>query len=287
MKKRIIELVLCVVLCIGLVFACNGGNNKNDAGCCGSVIDGSSRNDAKNDGCGDGCKDASDDVGTPVHPFPVNLGASGNFAILAESGISTVPTSVVVGNIGVSPAAASYITGFSLVADATNVFATSPQVAGKIFAADYASPTPSNMTAAISDMHTAFTDAASRAPAVTELGAGDVSGMTLYPGVYKWGTGLLISTNIILSGNSSDVWVFEIAQDLTVANGAKVLLVRGARAKNIFWQVSGKVELGTTSHFEGDVLCQTEINMRTGATINGRLLAQTAVNIDSSAVTKP
>ena len=127
------------------------------------------------------------------------LGTAGNFAILAKSGISTVPTSAVTGNIGVSPAAATSITGFSLIADATNVFSTSPQVTGKVYAADYAPPTPSNLTTAVGDMELAFTDAAGRAPDVTELGAGNIGGMTLAPGVYKWGTGLLIPTDVTLS----------------------------------------------------------------------------------------
>src|SRR5882672_4681065 len=92
--------------------------------------------------------------------LPVNLGAAGSYAILAKSGISTVPTSAITGNLGVSPAPASYITGFSLTADATNVFATAPQVTGKVYASDYSVPTPSNLTTAVGDMERAFTDAA-------------------------------------------------------------------------------------------------------------------------------
>jgi hypothetical protein len=111
-------------------------------------------------------------TGDSVTPgLPVNLGTAGGFAILAKSGISTVPASAITGNIGVSPAAATYITGFSLIADFTNVFSTSPQVTGKVYAADYAVPTPSNLTTAVGDMELAFTDAAGRAPGVTELGA--------------------------------------------------------------------------------------------------------------------
>ncbi len=198
-----------------------------------------------------------------------------------------MPTSVVTGNVGVSPAAARYITGFSLTADATNAFATSPQVTGQIFAADYASPTPSNMTTAVSDMELAFTDAAGRAPDFRELGAGNIGGMTLAPGVYKWGTGLLIPTSITLTGSANEVWIFQVAQDLTIASSTHVTLAGGALAKNVFWQVAGKVELGTTAHLEGTVLSQTSITLNTGASVNGRLLAQTAVAIDGSTVVKP
>jgi hypothetical protein len=228
----------------------------------------------------------SDDSGGGT-TAPVNLGAAGTYVILAKSGISTVPTSAVTGNLGVSPAAASSITGFSLTMDATNVFATSPQVTGKVYAADYAPPTPANLTAAVGAMETAFTDAAGRAAGVTELGAGNIGGMTLAPGVYKWGTGLLIPTDVTLNGNASGVWIFQIAQNLTMSNGARVLLAGGARPKNVFWQVAGAVVLGTTAHCEGVILTQTAVTLQTGASINGRLLAQTAVNIDGSTVVEP
>ena len=224
---------------------------------------------------------------TVASAAPVSLGTAGNFVILAKSGISTVPTSAITGNLGVSPAAATFITGFSLIADATNVFSTSPQVTGKVYAADYALPTPSNLTTAVGDMELAFTDAAGRAPNVTELGAGNIGGMTLAPGVYKWGTGLLIPTDVTLTGSATDVWIFQIAQNLTMSSAARILLAGGALPKNVFWQVAGLVDLGTTAHCEGVVLTQTSVTLRTGASINGRLLAQTAVNLDGSAVVEP
>jgi Ice-binding-like len=217
----------------------------------------------------------------------VNLGTSARYAILAKTGISTVPTSAITGDLGVSPAAATYVTGFSLTADATSVFSTSPQVTGKVYASDYTPPTPSNLTTAIGDMELAFTDAAGRAPNVTELGAGNIGGMTLTPGVYKWGTGLLIPTSVTLTGSATDVWIFQIAQDLTVSSATNILLTGGAVPKNVFWQVAGLANLDTTAHFEGVLLSQTSIALRTGASIKGRLLAQTAVDIDSSAVVQP
>ncbi|HEX7479601.1 MAG TPA: ice-binding family protein [Polyangiales bacterium] len=217
----------------------------------------------------------------------MKLGTAGNFVILSKSGISTVPQSAITGNIGVSPAAASYITGFALTADSTNVFATSKQVTGKVYAANYEPPTPSNLTTAVSDMQLAFADAAGRAPKVTELGAGNIGGMTLTPGVYKWSSALLIPTNLTLRGSSTDVWIFQIAQTLTVSNGKRIVLSGGALPKNIFWQVSGKVVLGTTAHMEGIVLGKTAITLQTGASINGRLLAQTAVTLDASTVVQP
>ncbi len=219
--------------------------------------------------------------------LPVGLGTAGDYVILAKAGVSTVPTSAITGNVAVSPAAATFITGFSLSADATNAFSTSPQVTGKVFAADYAPPTPSSLTTAVGDMEIAFTDAAARAPDVTELGAGDIGGMTLAPGVYKWGTGLLLPADVTLDGSATDVWIFQIAQDLTVSSAVNVALTGGALSKNVFWQVAGLVDVGTTAHLEGVVLTQTSITLHTGASINGRLLAQTAIDLDSNMVVEP
>jgi hypothetical protein len=221
-------------------------------------------------------------------PAPVPLGVAGNFVILAKSGIDTVPNSAITGDIGVSPAAASFITGFGLTADASNVFSTSPQVTGKVFASDYAVPTPTNLTTAESNMETAYTDAAGRpTPNFTDLGAGDISGLTLVPGLYKWGTGVLINTDVTLNGGPNDVWIFQVAQGITQANGTHIILSGGALPKNIFWQSAGVVAVGTTAHFEGVILSQTTITLDTGASINGRLLAQTAVTLKSSTVTQP
>ena len=221
---------------------------------------------------------------------PVNLGTSGNFTILAKSGISTVPGSMVTGDIGVSPIAQTAITGFSPSADASNTFASSTQVVGKIYAADFAPPTPVNLTTAVSDMETAYTDAAGRTlPDFTERGAGEIGGLTLVPGLYKWSTGLAISNHVTLSGSATDVWIFQVAGNVTQASATRVTLAGGALAKNIFWQVAGGsgVTIGTTAHFEGIILSATAINLRTGASANSRLLAQTAVNLQQNDVTRP
>jgi hypothetical protein len=217
----------------------------------------------------------------------VDLGGAIDFAILAKAGISTVPTSAITGDLGVSPAAATAITGFNLILDASSTFSKSTQVTGRVKAADYALPTPTKLTTAVLDMQTAFTDAAGRAPDVTELGAGNVGGLTLVAGVYKWSTGLLIPTDLTLNGSATDVWVFQIAQNLTVSSATNVVLSGGALPKNVFWQVTGSVDLGTTSQFNGILLSATAITLHTGASVNGRLLAQTAVTLDGNTVVEP
>ena len=222
-----------------------------------------------------------------VGPAAVNLGAAGTFAILAKSGISSVPNSVVTGDIGVSPIGSTAITGFSLIKDATNVFATSTQVIGKVYAANYTSPTPSNLTTAVLNMQAAFTDAAGRAANYTELYSGDISGRTLTPGVYKWGTGVKINTDVTLSGTATDVFIFQVAKGITQATGTKIILAGGVQAKNIFWQSSETVAIGTGAHFEGIVLGKTNISLGANASVNGRLLAQTAVTLIKNTVVAP
>ncbi len=224
-------------------------------------------------------------IGASAEPA-VDLGSAANFVILAKTGISTVPTSAIIGDLGVSPGATASITGFALINDASNVFARSTQVTGKVFAANMANPTPANLTAAVDDMEIAFTDAASRAPDVTELGAGNIGGLTLAPGVYKWGTGLLIPTNVTLSGSANDVWIFQIAQTLTMNTNTKILLAGGAQAKNIFWQASGQVTLNAGAHLEGVLIGQTAIVLKTGASVTGAMLAQSAATIDKSTIKK-
>ena len=211
---------------------------------------------------------------------PVNLGTAGNFVILAKTGISTTGTTSIVGNIGVSPIAATAITGFGLILDRSGQFSTSSRVVGKVYAANYAVPTPSVMSTAIGDMQTAYTNAAGRTlPDYTELGTGNIGGMTLKPGLYKWSSGVIIPADVTLSGGPNDVWVFQIAQNLVVSSGKKVILSGGAQAKNVFWQVAGQTTLGTTSVFNGNILSKTLIAMNTGATLNGKALAQTAVTL--------
>lgn len=220
-------------------------------------------------------------------PVAINLGTAGNYAVLAKTGVSTTGMTSIVGNVGLSPAAASYITGFALVLPAAGAFSTSARVTGNVYASDYADPTPANLTTAVLDMQNAYTDGAGRAADVTELGAGNIGGMTLAPGVYKWGTGVTIPTDVTLSGGPNDVWIFEVGQNLDISSAKSVVLSGGAQAKNIFWVVAGQTTLGTTAVMNGNILDQTAIVMNTGAVLNGRALAQSAVTMDANTVTAP
>lgn len=226
-------------------------------------------------------------AGSATGPSAVNLATAANYAVLAKSGVSTTGPTSIVGHLGLSPAAGTLITGFALSSPATT-FTTSLMVTGQVFAANYDAPTPAILTAAVLDMQGAYTNAAGRTlPDFTELGAGNIQGLTLAPGLYRWGTGVTIPAAVTLSGGADDVWIFQIAQDLTVANDAVVTLVGGAQARNVFWQVGGAATLGTASNFQGILLSKTLISLNTGAVMTGRALAQTAVTLNASTVTNP
>ncbi len=221
------------------------------------------------------------DGGLGRGPAPVNLGAAVNFVVLAESAITNVPSSVITGDVGLSPATGA---GIGL---------TCAQVSGVIYDVNNTGPLPCTvvdpvrLTAAIGSKAIAYLDANSRAPDYTELGAGNIGGLTLGPATYRWGTGVVIPTNVTLSGGPNDVWIFQIAQGLSVSSGVQIILAGGALPKNVFWATFAAADIGTTSKFKGVIISKTSITMKTGATTDGRLLAGTAINFDKNVATQP
>ena len=233
-----------------------------------------------------------------VGQAPIDLLSAGNFVILAGTAITEAgpSTGAITGDIGLSGASGTAIT----------VVCTEMLGGGRIHEDDaggtdtcfvQASPTVGQ---AVLDRGTAFTEAADRSiPDATELGAGDISGLTIYPGLYKWATtGVLVNTNVTLDaeGDTNAVWVFQIAGDVTIAAGAsvpagiKIVLTNGAKASNIFWQVAASsfgATLNNYATFNGNILSSAQVILRTGAVLNGRALAATQVVLDGNAVTKP
>jgi uncharacterized protein YjdB len=231
-------------------------------------------------------------AGAECPAVTVNLGTAGDFAILSGTGISSTGTTLIVGDIGTGPAVTSTaISGnFALVLDPSNQWSTSVLVTGKVYAYDYAVPTPAKMNTAINDLGTAYTTANGLAPCVTELGAGNIGGMTLSSGVYKWSSGVTIPTDLTLSGNSTDVWVFQIAQNLDIASAKQVKLTGGALAKNVFWIVTGTTTLQADSIFNGNIISgpgTSTIALVDRATLNGRALGQTDVTLIANTVIIP
>lgn len=218
---------------------------------------------------------------------PVALGIAGDFAVLTKTGISSTGDTQIVGSIGVSPISHTAITGFALTLASSGKYSTSARVTGKVFAADYADPTPAMLTTAIGDMQSAYADAASRKnPRATELANGNIGGRVIKPGLYKWSSNVLIAADLTLKGDENAVWIFQIDGTLDITSGKMVVLADGAQAKNIFWQVAGRTTLATTSVMKGNILGKTAIVFKTGSQLHGRALAQTAVTLDATAITR-
>jgi hypothetical protein len=219
----------------------------------------------------------------------VNLGTAGNYVILTKSGISTVPDSVIIGDIAVSPIAATAMTGFNLTLDSEGEFSLdlTSQLDGKAYASDYSDPTPAKLSTAVSDMEIAYTDAAGRVntnAARINLAGGLIGGLTLTPGMYTFQVDVNIATDITLSGGSTDVFIIQTTKSVVQAANKKVILSGGAQAKNIFWQVAGEVNVGAGAEMEGILLVKTAVTFKTGSSLNGRILAQTACNLQMATI---
>jgi Ice-binding-like len=240
------------------------------AGCGSGGIDSGAQSNATGAGLGTG-------VGGKGHgPAPLDLGMSGNFSILSVYALTNQPSSAVTGDVGLTKAAGSLI-GLSC-----------REVVGQIYTRDRTGPSCrltdlARLTQGELDADNAFLDAGGRAPDHTELGAGNIGGFNLGPATYHWTTDVQIAANITLTGGPNDVWIFQMAQGLTVAPGVQIVLKGGALPQNIFWAPTHDVELGAGSQFKGVLLPAAAIFMRNGASINGKLLAA-QVHLDQNTV---
>jgi hypothetical protein len=258
---------LGVLLLAVLVSGCGGGTGADG---------GSAQATAPGAGTGVG--------GAGQGPAPVNLKTAGNFAILAETAIINSTASAVTGDVGLSPASGA---GIAL---------SCAEVTGRIFTVNAAGPPcrvtdRTRLTNAVADGVTAFFDAKDRVPDYIDLGAGNIGGRNLGPATYRWNTAVVIPANLTLTGGPNDVWIFQIWQQdtsvsLTVGTGVQIILAGGALPQNVYWEIN-RAELGTTSKFQGVILADNEIVMNAGASINGRVLAGSAANLDQNTVTQP
>jgi hypothetical protein len=203
----------------------------------------------------------------------VPLGTAANFVVLAGSTVTnTGPTIISLGDLGLSPGSA--VTGFPPGT------LTSPAVM------HITDPTAAQ---AQLDLTTAYNYAAGL-PGGAVL-AGDMSGLTFTPGLYKTSSTVMLSSgNVTLDaqGNANAVFIFQIGSTLTTLGSTHVILAGGAQAKNIFWQVGSSATLGTNSFFMGTILALQAVTLDTGANLTGRALARNAaVTLDTSTVTGP
>ena len=216
----------------------------------------------------------------------VDLGSdAGGFVVLAKTGISTVPQSLITGNIAASPIASTAITGFTLIIDSSNMFSTSTQVTGNVYAPDYTGG--SDLITVISQMETAYDDAASRDTSAN-VADSNLGGQTLESGVYTFDVDVSISGgDLTFSGSATDVFIIQTSKNIIQAAATNVILAGGAKAENIFWSVAGTVNVGAGSHLEGTILAKTGVTFITGSSLNGRIFSQTAVTLQMAVITQP
>jgi hypothetical protein len=199
----------------------------------------------------------------------VPLGTADSFAVLAGSTVTNTGPSDIGGDLGVSPGTA--VTGFP----------PGTVTVGTIHAADAVA------LQAEDDLAIAYNDAAGRSSTATI--SADLAGRTLPPGVYTSASSLGLSGDLTLDarGDPNALFVFQAGSTLTAGSASRVLLIGGAQACNVFWQVGSSATIGTSSAFAGNVLALTSISMTTGATLQGRALARKgAVTLDTNTVTK-
>ena len=204
---------------------------------------------------------------------PVPMGSAANFEVLGASTVTnTGPTIISGGDLGLSPG--SSVTGFppGTLTPPAVMHLTDPVAAQ-----------------AQLDLSIAYDYAAGLTGAA--LLPGDMSGLTLAPGLYKTSTTVMLSGgNVTLDaqGNANAVFIFQIGSTLTTITNTQVVLAGGAQAKNIFWQVGSSATLGTNSIFKGNILALASITITTGVNLQGRALAQNAaVTLDSNMITAP
>ncbi len=271
--------VLLTTMLLATACGDNGGKSNADAGL---TVDAKVNNPRNPNGLG---------------PAPVNIGQptdltqAGAYVLMAKTGITNVTGSVITGgHLGLSPAPAGALTGFSEIVDASGLFSTSASVMApsKIYTTGNTSPTPTNLTTAVLSMQAAYTDAASRTnPDKLNLSDGNLAGLTLAPGLYRWGSVVTINAAITFAGGANDVWILQISDKLVLSTATSVILSGGAQAKNIFWVVAGQVTIHANAHFEGVLFAQTGITMQTNASWTGRGLAQSLVALDDNRITAP
>ena len=232
-------------------------------------------------------------TGTTECQLPVPLGSSSNFAILGSAAITNIPTSIITGDVGLTPDTGANITGFSSPGSC-------PEIVGRLYAVDAAGPACALINATLlsnakTDALAAFVNANNAVRGTPIALSTNLTGLTLYPGLYQSGTTIDFSAAGTLTldaqGDPNAVFVIRSATAITTLSTSQVVLSGGAKASNVFWIAGSAITLGANSIMKGTLVASTAITLQTGANLEGRALNQgaaaAAISCDSCTITVP
>jgi hypothetical protein len=211
---------------------------------------------------------------------PIDIGTAANYVLLAKTGVTGGANCVITGDMGVSPAAASTMTGFALAMATNGQHSTSAMVDGNVMAASYAGECAAALTKATDDVMTAYVDASTRKATATKGAA--LGGLTLEPGVYVYGAAVSIASDLTFDGGIDDVWIIYSAAAINVAASVDIILEGGAQAKNIFFSGATTMGIGANASIAGILLFKTTIAFGADSSLNGRAFSQTAITLGAN-----
>ncbi len=221
-------------------------------------------------------------IPAPRGPVAIDLQTAGDYALLSGTGATLGAAALIDGDVGVITGPA---TGFVLVADPSGLFSTSDLVTGRVFTAADIEPTPSALVTAGEHLEDALADGAGRVdPDGVNLGAGEIGGLVIEPGLYQWAGAVTLTTNVTLDGGPDDEWIMQMGAAFSVTAAISTQLTGGAQAKNVYWVVTGAVAVGAGGHLDGNVLSRAAVSAGANATVDGRMLGQTTVGIGAGVV---
>ena len=234
-------------------------------------------------------------TGSQIGQAPINLGTAANFLVLGGTSIANTSSAanptIVNGQLGVDPGSATNVMGFADSSQpGTGIISTGGIQSGLI------------VKQAKTDLGTALAEANARTISQVPVGTGDLA-LTIVnggspgvypPGLYSSASSLTLGAgNMTLDarGDPDAVWVFKAGSELLVSDARKILLLNGAKAKNVFWTLGSSATIGDQVDFKGNILAGTSTALGTtaanGTTVEGRVLSVSALSLYAVTINAP
>jgi hypothetical protein len=219
-------------------------------------------------------------------PSSFDLGLAATYAIAATAGVTNAAATTINGNVVLDPNATC--NAVSVPADGTFGLCAgfAPTLNGKVASPLFpdAGVTSGKVKADLRATYKALSPAilvgATAIPAGTTLGAptgnAQVTGDNYFaPGVYQSSTSILVTGDLTLDakGDANAEFVFQSSSTVGTAPNARILLINGAKASNVYWWAGSAATLDTGTTWQGNILASDNVSMLVGASSCGRLFA--------------